>query len=317
MEDTMQRWGILTVALLLALASVPLLQAQPKQTATTLKPCAEGYLDVNGIRLYHQIYGEGEPLVLLHGGLTTIEEQAIWIETLAKARKVIALELQGHGRSPDTERPISLETFGDDVAAVVDALGLERADLVGHSLGADAAIRAAIQHPEKVQRLVVISTAYAKRGWYPETQEGMASVGAEMADSVRQTPTGKLSEQWPNPERFPLFLDKMGEMMGKDYDWSEEIEKLPMPVLLVFADHDAMPQQHIAEFFALLGGGISEPGWVDTKLTNARLAVIPGYSHYNFISSPEVPLVVAKYLADPLTHNGSGDSAASTPAGDP
>jgi len=155
-------------------------------------------------------------------------------------------------------------TVGDDIAALLEHLEIPKADLVGHSFGGASAIRAAIQHPEKVRRLVVISSPYARSGWYPQAQRGMSRVGAAMAENMMQTPTGKFSKQLyrPQPERFPQFLDKMGKMMSEDYDWSAEIAKLPMPVLLVFADNDSVSQKHVAEFFALLGGGVKEPGWV-------------------------------------------------------
>jgi pimeloyl-ACP methyl ester carboxylesterase len=274
--------------------------------ASPSKPTQAGFLELSGVKLWHEVYGDGEPLIVLHGGLMAIPQMMPWIEPLAKHRKVIAVELEGHGRSPDTDRPLELTTMGDDVAAVIDRLGLEKAAVLGWSFGAAAALRAAIQHPDKVQRLILISTAFAKRGWYPETQQGMASVGAAMAET---TPTYELSRQWPDPARFPRFLDEMGKMMSEDYDWTDEIKRLPMPVMLVFADHDSVSQKHIAEFFALLGGGITEPGWENTKFTKARLAVVPGYSHYNFITSPEVPPLVEKFLKDPMKGVGDDESA--------
>src|ERR1700730_4498641 len=132
--------------------------------------------------------------------------------------------------------------------------------LVGHSFGGATAIRAAIQHRDKVRRLVVISSPYARSGWYPETQEGMGRISAAMAENMVQTPTGQLSQQWPEPQRFPQSLDKMGRMMSEDYDWSADIAKLQLPVLLVFADNDSISRKHVAQFFALLGGGVTEPG---------------------------------------------------------
>jgi hypothetical protein len=126
----------------------------------------------------------------------------------------------------------------------------------------------------------------------------MSQISASMAENMTQTPTGKLSKQWPEPQRFPHFLDKMGKMMTEDYDWSAEIAKLVIPVLLVFADNDSVSQKHIAEFFALLGGGVKEPGWLNTQLSKSRLAVLPGYSHYNFLASAEVPQIVSRFLAD-------------------
>jgi pimeloyl-ACP methyl ester carboxylesterase len=281
-----------------------------------MKPTSSGYADVNGIKLYHEIYGQGEPLVLIHGGLTTIGEMQGWVQPLAQTRQVIAVEMQGHGRTADTDRPMSFATMGDDIAALLSYLKITKADFVGHSFGGASAIRGAIRHPDKVRRLVVISSPYARSGWYPETQKGMSQVGAGMAENMMQTPTGKLSKQWPEPQRFPHFLDKMGKMMSEDYDWSAEIAKLPMPVLLVFADNDSVSQKHIAEFFALLGGGVKEPGWLNTQLSKSRLAVVPGYSHYNFISSPEVPQIIGKFLADPLTNPPTGAAPASQAATD-
>lgn len=267
-----------------------------------MNPTKSGYADVNGIKLYHEIHGEGEPLVLIHGGLTTIGEMQGWVEPLAKTWQVIAVEMQGHGRTADTDRPMSFTTMGDDITALLDHLKIPKADLVGHSFGGASAIRAAIQHPEKVRRLVVISSPYARSGWYPEAQRGMSQVGAAMAENMMQTPTGRFSKGWPEPKRFPQFLDKMGKIMTEDYDWSADIAKLPMPALLVFADNDSVSQKHVAEFFALLGGGVKEPGWLNAQLSKSRLAVVPGYTHYNFITSAEVPQLVGKFLADPLTN---------------
>jgi len=130
-----------------------------------MNPTKSGYADVNGIKLYHEIHGEGEPLVLIHGGLTTIGEMQGWVEPLAKTWQVIAVEMQGHGRTADTDRPMSFTTMGDDIAALLDHLKIPKADFVGHSFGGASAIRAAIQHPEKVRRLVVISSPYARSGW--------------------------------------------------------------------------------------------------------------------------------------------------------
>lgn len=276
-----------------------------------MTPLSTGYAAVNGSTLYHEIYGQGEPLVLLPGGLTTIGEMQGWVQPLAQRRQVIAVELQGHGHTADTDRPLSFATLGDDIAALLDQLTIAHADVVGQSFGGAVALRVAIQHPHKVRRLVVISSPYARSGWYPQAQEGMSQVAAAMADTMLQTPTGQLSRHWPEPQRFPPFLDKMGKLMGEDYDWSAEIATLPLPVLLVFADNDSMSQQHIAAFFALLGGGVREPGWQNTQLSRARLAVVPGYSHYNLITSPEVPRIIRMFLADPLT-NPPADAAAAS-----
>ncbi len=314
--------GALTAVLQLACGSGPDTKTAAREAATPtrgarMRPAKSSYAEVNGIKLYHEIYGSGDPLVLIHGGLTTIDEMHGWIQPLAKTRQVIAVEMQGHGRTADTDRPITWAAMGDDIAALLDQLKVPRADLVGHSFGGASAIRAAIQHPEKVRRLAVVSSPHARSAWYPEVKEGMSQVGAAMAESMMQTPTGKLSQDWPEPQRFPRFLDKLGKLMSEDYDWSADIAKLPMPVLLVFTDNDSISQKHIAEFFALLGGGVKEPGWQNTQLSKSRLAIVTGYSHYNLISSPEVPQIIGKYLADPLINPPTGAAAASPAAPTP
>ena len=249
---------------------------------------------------------------MLHlGGLTPIREMQGWVQPLATTRQVITVELQGHGRTADTDRPLSFATLGDDITALLDQLTIPYADVVGQSFGGAVALRAAIQHPDKVRRLVVISSPFARSCWYPQAQEGMSQIGASMAEDMLQTPTGQLSRYWPEPQRFARFLDKMGTLMSEDYDWSADIATLPMPVLLVFADNDSISQKHIAEFFALLGGGVKEPGWQNTHLSTSRLAIVPGYSHYNFMTSSEVPRIIRTFLADPLTDPPAGAAAAS------
>jgi pimeloyl-ACP methyl ester carboxylesterase len=176
------------------------------------------------------------------------------------------------------------------------------------------ALRRAIQHPDRVRRLVVLSTPFARNGWYPEVLEGMAQVNSTMADQLKETPTGVAARNWPEPERFPQFLDKLGAMLQEDYDWSAEVRKLKMPVMLVYADHDAISMRHIAEFFALLGGGLKDPGWQNTQLTNVRLAIVPGYSHYNFTTAPELGPIIEAFLADPLTKPQEGEATAASKA---
>jgi pimeloyl-ACP methyl ester carboxylesterase len=276
-----------------------------------MTPTIRDYASVNGISLYYEIYGDGDPVVLIHGGLTTIGEIQLWVQRLAMNRKVIAVEMQGHGHTADTERPMAFSTMAADIDALLNHLSIPAADIIGHSFGGACAMRGAIQHPEKVRRLVVVSSPQAKSKWYPEVQEGMSQVDSSLADGMMQTPTGKLSRDWPDPERFSQFLDKMGKLMSEDYDWSAEIAALPMPVLLVFADNDSIPQKNIAEFFALVGGGVKEPGWQNTQLSRSRLAVVPGYSHYDFISSPEVPEIIDTFLSGRNAKSVGGAAAAS------
>jgi pimeloyl-ACP methyl ester carboxylesterase len=145
----------------------------------------------------------------------------------------------------------------------------------------------------------------------------MRKISAAMAEHMMRTPTEKFSTQWPEAQRFPPFLDKMGRMMGASYDRSADVKTLPMPVMLVFADNDSVSQKHVAEFFALLGGGVKEPGWQNTQLSRARLAIVPGYSHYNFVSATELAPMIDKYLADPVTNPPARAAAASQAAPEP
>ncbi|GLS39977.1 alpha/beta hydrolase [Mesorhizobium tianshanense] len=264
-----------------------------------LEPASNGYAEAaEGLRLYYEIYGEGEPIVVLAGGLMPIRTTAQITGPLAERRQVIAIDLEGHGRTGLRDTPMSHERNGDDVAAVLRHLGISQADVAGYSHGADAAIWMAIQHPAMVRNLIVIATGFARDGWYPEAQEGMSAVNSSLAEQMKATP---IFEGYGHPDQFPLFVDRMGELMRQDWNWREEVRALPMPVLLIFADHDSVSMQHIAEFFALFGGGIREPGWIDPQFSRARLAIIPGYSHYNLGQGPEVAQVIESFLTRPTS----------------
>jgi pimeloyl-ACP methyl ester carboxylesterase len=264
-----------------------------------LEPASNGYAEAaEGLRLYYEVYGEGEPIVVLAGGLMPIRTTAQITRPLAERRQVIAIDLEGHGRTGLRDTPMSHERNGDDVAAVLRHLGISQAGVAGYSHGADAAIWTAIQHPAMVRNLIVIATAFARDGWYPEAQEGMSAVNSSLAEQMKATP---IFEGYGHPDRFPLFVDRMGELMRKDWNWREDVRALRMPVLLIFADHDSVSMQHIAEFFALFGGGIREPGWIDPQFSRARLAIIPGYSHYNLGQGREVAQVIERFLTQPTS----------------
>jgi pimeloyl-ACP methyl ester carboxylesterase len=268
-------------------------------------PSSKGYAPAaEGLQVYYEIYGKGEPIVILAGGFGGTASMATTIEPLSRRRQVIGIELEGHAHTALRKTPMSHERNGDDVAAVLRHLKVAKADVAGYSHGGDAAIRMAIQHPEMVRNLIVISTAAARDGWYPEVFQGMSAVSAAQADMMMKSP---MYTQWyrpvaPHPEQFPQFADRMGELMRKDYDWRAEIAKLRMPTLLLFADHDAVSMKHIAEFFALFGGGVRDAGWEGTpKYARARLAIVPGYTHYNFGMGPDIARVIATYLDHPTS----------------
>jgi|SRR5688572_1641847 pimeloyl-ACP methyl ester carboxylesterase len=257
-----------------------------------------------GLKVYYEIFGKGEPIVVMAGGLSDISSMSQTIVPLSRKRQVIGIELEGHGHTALRKTPMSHERNGDDVAAVLKHLKIAKADIAGYSHGGDAAIRMAIQHPEMVRNLIVISTAAARNGWYPEVLKGMGAVSSAQAEQMKQSP---MYQRWyapvaPHPEQFPLLLDRMGELMRKDYDWRAEIKNLRMPTLLLFADHDAVSMKHITEFFALFGGGVQDAGWEGTpKLSRARLAIVPGYSHYNFGMGPDIARVIEAYLEKPTS----------------
>jgi len=283
-------------------SSIEAAEASKQQPLT---PHDKGYANAaEGLRVYYEIHGRGEPIVVMAGGLGDIGSMAQTIGPLARKRQVIGIELEGHGHTALRKTPMSHERNGDDVAAVLKHLKIAKADVAGYSHGGDAAIRMAIQHPEMVRNLIVISTAAERDGWHPELLPAMASVSSAQAEQMKQSPMYK---QWyapvaPHPEQFPLFLDRMGELMRKDYDWRKEIANLRMPTLLLFADHDAVSMRHIAELFALFEGGVRDPGWEGKpKYARARLAIVPGYTHYNFAMGPDVARVIEAYLEQPTS----------------
>jgi pimeloyl-ACP methyl ester carboxylesterase len=294
---------LLISAAFLSLAALPPRPASSK-TPEMIKPAATGYADsAEGLRVYYEVYGQGEPIVVMAGGLMDISTMAQTIGPLSRSRRVIGIDLEGHGRTALRKTPMSHERNGDDVAAVLKHLDIAKADVAGYSHGGDAAIRMAIQHPDRVRNLIVISTAAERDGWFPSALKGMEAVSSALADQMKRTPIyTRYAEVAPHPEQFPLLLDRMGDLMRKDYDWRREIAKLPMPTLLLFADHDAVSMKHIAEFFALFGGGVQDAGWEGTPTyARARLAIVPGYTHYNFGQGPDIARVIEGYLTKPTS----------------
>lgn len=255
------------------------------------------YAAVNGINLYYQIHGTGKPLFLLHGGLGAIEMFGPVLPMLAEGRQVIAVDLQGHGRTAITDRPMSLQAMGDDIAALIRYLGFEKVDLMGYSMGGGAALQTVIRHPELVQKLVVVSFPHKRSGWFPEIQAGMASVSAAIAEVMKPTPMYQTYAQIaPRVEDWSLLLDNMGQMLGADYDWSQDVSALKMPVMLVVGDADSVRPSAVVEFFELLGGGQQDADWDGSKMSAARLAILPGTTHYAIFSSPALATTVIPFL---------------------
>jgi pimeloyl-ACP methyl ester carboxylesterase len=247
------------------------------------------YADVNGINLYFETHGAGRPLILLHGGLGSGEMFGPVLPALAEHHQVITVDLQGHGRTADIDRPIDLWFMADDIAALIDHLGLDKPDVVGYSLGGGVALRIAARYPAKVGRLVAASAFLRRDAVYPEILAQQGQVSAAAAEFMKDTPMYELYQRVaPRPEDFPRLLDKIGEAMAQDFDLTEEVRGLQVPTLVVAADADMAPPSHYVEVFNLLDGGLRDGGWMGEGRPKGghALAILPGVTHYNIFSSP-------------------------------
>jgi pimeloyl-ACP methyl ester carboxylesterase len=252
---------------------------------------------VNGIELGYETYGVGEPLVLLHGGFGSVEMFGPNVELLAAGRQVIGVDLQSHGRSPAVDRPMRFETMADDVAELIRVLGLERAAIMGFSLGGGTALRTGIQHPEVVERLVLVSTPFKRAGWYPEMLAGMDAMGPDTVEFMRQTPMYESYERIaPRVEDWPILVKQVAALLQIDYDWSAEIPRMSTPVMIVVGDADGLPPSHAVEFFELLGGGRRDANWDRSGMTHHRLAILPGATHYDINVVPSLSAAAIPFL---------------------
>jgi pimeloyl-ACP methyl ester carboxylesterase len=276
----------------------------PAAAPAKLTAAKSGRLEINGIHYYYAIYGRGEPILLLHGGLGSIEMFAtVLLPALAKNRKVIAVDLQGHGRTPLGDRPFRLESMGDDMAALVKQLGHEKLDVMGYSMGGGVALRMALQKPESVRRLVLVSTPYSDDAFYPGIRAQQSQVNAAAAPMMKDTPMYKTyAALAPNVDEFPRLLDVLGNLMGKKYDWSSELPKLKMPVMLVYGDSDMFKPEHEIKFYQLIGGGLQDAGWARETIAQNRLAILPDATHYDIFTTPRLAPTVLPFL------NGQSDA---------
>jgi len=265
------------------------------------KDARGSYASVNGLTLYYEIHGAGEPLILLHGGVGAIQMFGEVLPFLAQNRQVVAVDLQAHGRTADIDRPLSFELMADDIAALIKHLVIEEADVMGYSLGGGVPLRTAIQHPEVVRKLVLVSTPFKRDGWYPEILAGMGQMGPQVAEPMKQTPMYLLyASIAPKPEDWPVLLTKLGELLRQDYDWSKDVAAIKAPTLIVVEDADSVRTAHAVAFFELLGGGKVDAGWDGSGMSNARLAILPATTHYNIYSSPWLAAVVVPFLDAPM-----------------
>ncbi len=260
------------------------------------------YADVNGIHLYYEIHGTGKPLVLLHGGFGSTQMFEPNLDALAKGREVIAVDLQGHGRTADIDRPFSVEAMSEDIAGLLQYLKIPKADMMGYSLGAGVALQIAVRHPEMVNKLVLISAIIRRNDFYPDILAQQAQVGPGVAEQMKQTPMyqsyAKLN---PRPQDWPRLLQKMGDFMKKDFDFSDAVRQIKAPTLVVAGDADIFPPKYAVRTFELLGGGQKDGGWDGSGQIASKLAILPGVTHYNMAMAPALVPTAIAFLDAPGT----------------
>jgi pimeloyl-ACP methyl ester carboxylesterase len=279
-----------TTALLLMMPVPAVVSAQQKTTT--------GFAPVNGLKMYYEIHGEGDPVVLLHGAFITITSNwkapwgngaMDWIAELSKTRKVIAVEMQGHGRTADIDRDISAENLADDVAALLDYLKIPKADVMGYSLGGGAAIQCAIRRPEKVRKIVIISFAFRSDGWVKEKNDAMPKITPEaFKGSPIETEYKNLS---PTPDKFADFVNHLKAAATKPYDFgADKFKAAKAPMFFIHGDADGVRIEHIAEMFSLKGGGNS--GDLGTR-SASRVTILPDTTHVALMSRGQtiIPMI--------------------------
>ncbi len=260
------------------------------------------YAEVNGINLYYETHGTGRPLVLLHGGLGSGEMFPQLVTALASDHQVVVPDLQGHGRTADIDRPMDVQVMAGDIAALIAHLGLEKPDIVGYSLGGGVAFFTASRHPELVGKLVMVSTNIRRTAIYADMLGQQQQLSAAAAEFMKDTPMYQLYQRVaPRPEDFGRLLDKIGQSMAKDFDFTEEFRGLTVPTLFACADTDMFPPSHAVEVFALLDGGQRDGGWMaeGRPAGGHALAIIPGTTHYNVTTSPAFAAATLAFLDAP------------------
>jgi pimeloyl-ACP methyl ester carboxylesterase len=263
---------VLSMLLTILLSGVAFAQQKP----TT------GYAPVNGLKMYYEIHGSGEPVVMLHGAFMAISgDWEEWVKELAKTRKVIAVDMQGHGRTADIKRDITYENLADDVAGLLEHLKIPKADIVGYSLGAGAAIMTAIRHPNKVRKVVSISHPIRRDGWVKEANDFWPNFKLEMMKGTpAETEREKLN---PVPKSFPAFFDHIKAAAMRPWDFgADEFKANKAPIFVIHGDADGVRLEHIAEMYRLKGGG-NIHGDMQPR-PSSRLAIIPDATHVTLIN---------------------------------
>lgn len=239
---------------------------------------------VNGMQMYYEVSGKGDPLIVLHGAYMNIPLMGAIVPKLAKTHKVYAVELQGHGRTTDLQRPITYPNLADDVAAFMNAVGLEKADVFGYSMGAAVGLQLAIRHPARVKKLAAASVSYDVEGWQPEFRAFIPQMTVEMFLAM---PLAKEYRKLAaNPEGFPELVKKLIALEEEPMAWGQDVEKLKLPVLLITGDSDVVTLEHSVAMLRLLGGG--GMGDMGRPPPSSRLALMPATSHTAVIAQPDL-----------------------------
>jgi pimeloyl-ACP methyl ester carboxylesterase len=286
----------LAVGLLAAVSCSSTSHATPRKEASKTHD-KTGYATSNGLQIYYEIHGTGEPLVLLHGGFGAIEMFGTNLGELAKHHQVIAIDLQGHGRTSLGDRAMSFDAIADDVVAVLDHLAVKQADVMGYSFGGYIAMVTAIRHADRVKRLVIVSAPFKRDGWHSQMTDGMSQISAAAAEPMKHMPMYEMyAKLAPKVADWPRFVGAMGDLLRKPFDYSAAIPKLP-PTLIVVGDADGVKPTHAVEFFALLGGGQKDAGWDGKARPASQLAILPGQTHYGIFMAPALVATVEPFLA--------------------
>ena len=260
-----------------------LLVASP--TVAAAEPVGDR-VEVNGMQMYYEVSGAGDPLIVLHGAYMNIPSMGAIIPKLAESHKVYALEFQGHGRSTDIDRPITYPNLADDVAVFMDKVGLQKADVFGYSMGAAAGLQFAIRHPEKVNKLIAASAAYDAEGWQPEFKAFIPQMTVEMF--VGMPFAEEYRKLAANPDGFPALVEKLIALEKEPMAWEADVKTMKAPVLIITGDADVATLEHSVALFRLLGGGVM--GDMGKPLPASRLAVLPATAHTAVITQTDLLL---------------------------
>ena len=256
-------------------------------TATTSQQAAvdSNRVDINGMKMYYEVSGAGDPIVVLHGAYMNIPTMGDIIPQLARTHRVYAIEFQGHGRTTDIDRPITYQNLADDVGAFMDSVGLTSADVFGYSMGAIAGLQLAIRHPARVNKLVSASGAYDLKGWQPEFSAFIPQMTVEFM--ITNTPlAAEYKKLAVDTNGFPELARKLIALEKEPMAWEQDVRQVKTPVLIIVGDADVATLEHAVSMFRLLGGGAM--GDMGKPLAASRLAVLPATSHTAIISQPNL-----------------------------